>query len=111
MSWMDGTSPRPNLSLRQTAALLPAGVLSFHLAYNFTGCSFLIVIYLCCLASLAWQRTNRRAFYFGLVAGLFAYAPQLSCFYTIFGAAAVALWLVLAFWFGLFGLTAGPRLG
>jgi len=109
-------SPPPNLNLRQTAALTSLGVISFHLAYNFPGCSFLIAVYLACLASLAWQRTNRRAFYFGLITGLFAYAPQLSCFYTIFGTAAVALWLVLAFWIGLFGLVArlclvrfGPR--
>ena len=113
---MDGTSPRPNLSLRQTAALTALGVISFHLAYNFAAGSFLIVVYLGGLASLAWQPTNRRAFYFGLSAGLLAYAPQLSCFYAIFGAAALALWLVLAFWIGLFGLTArlclvrfGPR--
>src|SRR5260221_6370901 len=106
MSWMDGTSPRPNLSLRQTVGLTALGVIAFHLAYNSAAGSFLILVYLGCLASLAWQRTNRRAFYFGLVAGLFAYAPQLSCFYAIFGPAAVALWLVLAFWIGLFGLTA-----
>src|SRR6185369_8634757 len=82
------------------------GVISFHLAYNFTACSFLILVYLACLASLARQRTNRRAFYFGLTTGLLAFAPQLSCFYTIFGTAALALWLVLAFWIGLFGLVA-----
>src|SRR2546425_2018357 len=77
--------------------LTAAGVAAFHLAYSFPSCAFLIVVYLYCLAALARQRTSRRAFYFGLAIGLFCYAPQLWCFYNIFGFGAVPLWLVLAF--------------
>lgn len=116
MSWLAGAGPNRTLNLRQTAGLVAIGIIAFHLAYCFAACSFLIVFYLAALAALARQPTSRRAFYFGLSAGLLAYAPQLSCFYTIFGPAAIALWLVLAFWVGLFGLLArlclvhfGPR--
>ncbi len=113
---MAAISPNTDLNLRQAAGVLAIGIVSFHLAYSFRGCSFLILVYLYALSALARQRTSRRAFYFGLTAGLLAYAPQLSCFYAIFGWTAIALWLVLAFWIGLFGLLArlclvqfGPR--
>lgn len=114
MSWTASTNSA--ITSRHAVVVTAVGVLSFHLAYGFRGCSFLIVVYLYALAALARQRTSRRAFYFGLGAGLLAYGPQLSCFYTIFGPAAIALWLVLAFWIGLFGLLSrlcllqfGPR--
>ena len=45
------------------------------------------------------------AFYTGLTVGLGLYAPQLAFFWGIFGPAAITLWLVLAFWLGLFLLT------
>ncbi len=113
---MAETPPNRTLSLWQTVALLAPGLVAFHLAYSFPKCAFLIAIYLYSLTSLARQRTPRRAFYFGLATGLLAYGPQLSCFYTIFGPAAIALWSVLAFWVGVFGLMArglfnhfGPR--
>jgi hypothetical protein len=92
------------LNYKTTFGLAAIGMAGFHLAYQFTACSFLILAYLFCLASLARQRTNRRAFYVGLLIGMLAYGPQLSCFYAIFGPAALVLWLVLAFWIGLFGL-------
>jgi apolipoprotein N-acyltransferase len=44
----------------------------------------------------------KRAFYFGLVTGFLCYAPQLFFFWKIFSMAAIVLWLVLAFWIGLF---------
>ena len=106
MSCMVAAGPYRASSLWQTAALAAFGVIAFHLAYSFATCSFLILVYLFSVAALARQRTGRRAFYFGLTIGLLAYGPQLSCFYTIFGPAAVALWAVLAFWVGLFGLLA-----
>jgi len=116
VSRMASIRPNTDLNLRQAAGVLAIGIASFHLAYTFHACSFLILVYLYALAALARQRTNRRAFYFGLTSGVLAYAPQLSCFYAIFGWAAIALWLVLAFWIGLFGLLArlclvhfGPR--
>src|SRR2546423_7008644 len=97
MSWMAATSRKPELNLGQTAVLLASGAAAFHLAYYFRHCSFLIVIYLYSLAGLARQATGRRAFYFGLGAGMLAYAPQLGCFYAIFGLAAVVLGLGLGF--------------
>jgi hypothetical protein len=44
-------------------------------------------------------------FYPMLALGFLFYAPHLGFFWTIFGAAAIALWLVLAFWLALFVLT------
>jgi len=58
--------------------------------------------YACCLIRLAGQPTVRRAFYFGLAAGFLCAATQLFFFWNIFRVAAVVLWLVLAFWVGLF---------
>ena len=54
------------------------------------------------LVRLTDQPTVRRAFYFGLATGFLCYAPQLFFFWRIFNAAAIVLWLVLAFWIGLF---------
>ncbi len=90
------------LSLAKGFLYLLAAVASFTLAYSFNALSFLIVVYLYCLISLARVETGRQAFYFGLAVGMLAYPIQLICFYTIFGPAAIALWFVLAFWLGLF---------
>ncbi len=80
---------------------LCAGVL-FYLAYSSRFLSWLMAGYLFCLIRLAGLLTGRRAFYFGLATGLLTAIPQLDCFWTIFGPAAIVLWLVLAFWIGLF---------
>src|SRR4051812_47208318 len=74
----------------------------FHLAYWSAGLAPLVLIYLFCLIQLAQVPTGRQAFYFGAVVGLLTIAPQLVCFWTIFGVPAIALWCVLAFWLGLF---------
>ena len=95
------TETRP-LSLAKGFVYLLAAVSSFTLAYSFNALSFLIVVYLYCLISLARVKTSRQAFYFGLGVGMLAYPIQLTCFWTIFGPAAIALWFVLAFWLGLF---------
>ena len=42
------------------------------------------------------------AFWIGLLVGLLCYAPQLTFFWSVFGVAATALWLILAFWLALF---------
>lgn len=94
------------MTWKHALALVALAVASFHVAYCFSGCSFLIAVYLYCLCALTRLATDRRAFYCGLTMGMLVYAPQLYFFYTIFGAAAVALWLVLAFWLGLFLLLA-----
>ena len=80
-------------------------VACFHAAYtsvHFPAAELLIFGYACGLVRLADQPTVRRAFYFGLAAGFLCYAPQLFFFWRIFSVAAIVLWLVLAFWIGLF---------
>jgi apolipoprotein N-acyltransferase len=77
----------------------------FHLAYvstRFPTAGLLIFGYAFFLVRLADQPTVRRAFYFGLTAGYLCYAPQLFFFWRLFGAAAIVLWFVVAFWIGLF---------
>lgn len=81
------------------------GVACFHAAYTPARSgwlAFAIVGYLICLVQLARLRTTRQCFYTGLAVGFACFAPQLECFWRIFGPAAIALWLVLAFWIGLF---------
>lgn len=82
-----------------------AAIVCFHLAYTplqHPVFGIFIFGYALCLTQLTNQKTVRRAFYFGLVAGFLCIAPQLVCFWNIFSAAAIVLWLVLAFWIGLF---------
>ncbi len=95
-------STAPALTLKEAALLVLAAVAAFQLAYTFSACSFLIVIYLYCLFQLSRLKTTRLAFYVGLVIGLLAYAPQSMFLWNIFGAAAIPLWLILAFWIGFF---------
>jgi apolipoprotein N-acyltransferase len=88
---------------------LGLAVTCFHAAYTslrFPAAGFLILGYAFALARLTDQATVRRAFYFGLAAGFFCYAPQLWFFHRIFNVAAVVLWLVPAFWIGLFAAIA-----
>ncbi|HTY88870.1 MAG TPA: nitrilase-related carbon-nitrogen hydrolase [Candidatus Acidoferrum sp.] len=87
---------------------LLGAVACFHLAYassHFPAIGLLIFGYAFFLVRLAHQPTVRRAFYFGLGAGFLCYAPQLSFFWHIFSAEALVLWLVVAFWVGLFTAT------
>lgn len=88
------------------AVLLVVGAAAcFHAAYtpaNPGPLALLIVGYVVCLVQLARLRTTRQSFYTGLLTGLLCVAPQLECFWRMFGPAAIALWTVLAFWIGLF---------
>ena len=84
---------------------LVLAVACFHAAYTslkFPAAGLLIFGYAFGLVRLTDQPTVRRAFYFGLATGFLCYAPQLFFFWRIFNAAAIVLWLVLAFWIGLF---------
>jgi apolipoprotein N-acyltransferase len=84
---------------------LALAVACFHAAYASTrhpAAGLLIFGYAYFLVRLTDQPSVRRAFYFGLATGFLCYAPQLLFFWRIFNAAAIALWLVLAFWIGLF---------
>jgi apolipoprotein N-acyltransferase len=91
---------------------LVLAIICFQLAYNhaFPGAGLLILGYACFLVRLTEQPTVRRAFYFGLVTGFLCAGPQLLFFWKIFGPAAIVLWLVFAFWIGLFvALASGCR--
>jgi apolipoprotein N-acyltransferase len=84
---------------------LALGVACFHLAYSlikFPALGLFIFGYAYFLVQLTDQPTVRRAFYFGLAMGFFCVAPQAFFFWEIFGPAAIVIWLVLAFWIGLF---------
>ncbi|MBL9139048.1 MAG: hypothetical protein JNK85_24485 [Verrucomicrobiales bacterium] len=57
------------------------------------------------LLSATRLRTVRQSFYLGLGLGLAIVAPQLRFFWSIFGAAAIVLWLVVAIWYAAFAAT------
>lgn len=78
-------------------------VLSFQAA-QLAGIGWLLIPCAYALIELSRAATSRKVFYPLLGVGLLFYAPQLRFFWNIFGAAALALWLVLAFWIALFGL-------
>ena len=84
---------------------LALAVACFHAAYtsiHFPAAGLFIFGYAYGLVRLTDQPSVRRAFYFGLATGFLCYAPQLFFFWRIFSVAAIVLWLVLAFWIGLF---------
>lgn len=54
------------------------------------------------LVGLAGSGTPVNGFRIGVLLGLSLYAPHLTFFWRIFGALAIALWLVLATWIGFF---------
>ncbi len=90
---------------KQSCLWLALAAVFFDDAYtsiHYSVAGLLMFGYAACLVCLANQPTVRRAFYYGLAAGFLCYAPQLFFFWTIFKAAAIVLWLVLAFWVGLF---------
>jgi apolipoprotein N-acyltransferase len=98
-------SQRNPLSWRQAGLLALIAVVCFHIACTPAHSGLLalaIVGYVICLVQLARLRTTRQSFYTGLAVGFACFAPQLECFWRIFGAFAIALWLVLAFWIALF---------
>jgi apolipoprotein N-acyltransferase len=94
------------LPLWQVFLIGLAGAGCLHLAYAFPRLSFLLLGTFASFAALSLARSRRKAFYPVLLIGLALYAPQLGFFWTIFGPAAVLLWLVLAFWLALFSVIA-----
>ena len=93
------------LGWKKSFLWLALAVVCFHAAYtsiHYPAAGLLIFGYAFGLVKLTDQPTVRRAFYFGLATGFLCYAPQLFFFWRIFSAAAMVLWLVLAFWVGLF---------
>ncbi len=98
------TSTEP-LDWKKSFLWLALAAACFHAAYaslKIPAAGLLIFGYAFALVQLTNQASVRRAFYFGLTAGFLCYAPQLWFFWKIFGPLAVVLWLVLAFWIGLF---------
>ena len=93
-------------------------VAAFHAAYACPNASFLTVLYLFALLQLVQADRWRKAFYSGLAVGLLIALVRLQFFWRLFSGGAVALWLVYAFWIGLFVALArlclvrlGPRWG
>lgn len=97
-------SSRP-LTHRQAAALGIAALGAFHAAHC-PGLGAFVWLFLLgvCLLALRWRGSGRAAFYGGLVFGLALYVPQLWFFWTLFGPPGAVLWLIVAFWIGLFFL-------
>lgn len=97
------------LSWRLAPLWIAGAAICFHLGYlrtDFGPLSLFIIGYVVCLTQLSRLNTIRQSFYAGLAAGFLCGAPQLLCFWEIFGPAAIALWTVLAFWTGAFtGMT------
>jgi len=75
---------------------------SFHAAYASAKTSPLIIVYLFALLQLAQTDRWRKAFYSGLAVGLLIAAVRLGFFWTLFSGAAVTLWIIYAFWIGVF---------
>ena len=93
------------LGWKKSFLWLALAVACFQAAYtsiHYPAAGLLIFGYAFGLVKLTGQPNVRRAFYFGLTTGFLCYAPQLFFFFRIFNVAAIVLWLVLAFWVGLF---------
>ncbi|MEY4386551.1 MAG: hypothetical protein RLY20_1834 [Verrucomicrobiota bacterium] len=103
----NATNPSPDvnsISLRAWLGWAFLALASFHAA-QILGIGWLLIPCAYALIELSRAATNRKVFYPMLGLGMLFYAPHLGFFWNIFGAAAIALWLVLAFWLALFGLT------
>ena len=75
---------------------------AFHLAYSTPYLAVLTIVYVFALLQLMRARTGRQSFYLSLGVGMLIAAPQLSCFWVLFGLSSILLWLILAFWTALF---------
>jgi apolipoprotein N-acyltransferase len=94
------------LGLIKTVGLVLGAVIAFTLAYSVSWCGLLMFVFVYCLLMLAKLGTTRTAFYSGWAIAMLAYPFQLWFFYTIFGKAALLLWLIAAFWLMAFVLLA-----
>ena len=96
------TYPNAGLSYASNLGWIAVAAGAFHLAYLTPSTSFLVVLYLFALFQLARNTSARMAFCSGLTVGLLVALGRLTFFWNIFGAGCAALWLVYAFWTGLF---------
>jgi len=78
-----------------------AGTL-FHAAFQTHGGWPVLAFPFAVVGLLHFLPSPRFAFYLGLTVGVGLYAPHLTFFWTLFGPAAVLLWMVLAFWIAAF---------
>jgi apolipoprotein N-acyltransferase len=90
------------LSLIENVGWILVAALAFHVAYFSSATSFLILLYVFAVLQLARNASGRKAFYSGLTVGLLIAAGRLEFFWNIFGGGCAVLWLVYAFWIGLF---------
>ena len=93
------------LGWKKSLLWVALAVACFHAAYTslkFPAAGLFIFGYAYALVRLTDQPNVRRAFYFGLATGYLCFAPQTLFMWRIFGPLAPVLWLVLAFWIGLF---------
>ncbi len=93
------------LGWKKSLLWVALAVACFHAAYTslkFPAAGLFIFGYAYALIRLTDQPNVRRAFYFGLATGYLCFAPQTLFMWRIFGPLAPVLWLVLAFWIGLF---------
>jgi apolipoprotein N-acyltransferase len=93
--------PKP-LALPLVLLWSVAAVAAFHLAYCTPYLAILTIVYVFALLQLMRARTGRQSFYLSLAVGMLIAAPQLLCFWTLFGPSSIVLWLILAFWTALF---------
>jgi hypothetical protein len=105
-SAMNIQNPSANpLGWKKSFLWMELAVACFHAAYTsikFPALGLFIFGYAYFLVRLTDQPNVRRAFYFGLATGFLCAALQVFFFWGIFGPAAIVLWLVFAFWIGLF---------
>ena len=90
------------LSLTANFGWVIIAAAAFHLAYSASAASFLIILYLFALVQLSRNVSGRKAFYSGVTVGLFIAVERLDFLWKVFGGGCAALWLVYAFWIGLF---------
>ncbi len=101
----ESASSSPSIKWRSPALFAVIAIGCFHLAYTPAKSgllAFAIVGYVISLIQLARLPTTRQCFYVALATGFACLAPQLECFWRIFGAFAIALWLILALWIAFF---------
>jgi apolipoprotein N-acyltransferase len=94
---------RPIKSLA-LAGCVVAGAASFLLSFEYSTLAPLILVYMACLVEMTRAATSRQAFYSGVALGLCIFVPKVLFFWLLFGWVSTALWLVLAFWHGIFVL-------
>jgi apolipoprotein N-acyltransferase len=92
-----------NLTLAAGLGWAVVALAGFHVAQT-SGIGWLQIPCAFALIELSRARTHRKVFYPMLAVGFGFFAPQMTFLWTIFGPAAIALWIVLSAWIGAYGL-------